>query len=130
MTIETKFTPGDWFYAIRRIRSRVTTKIVCPACHDGIVTLSNGENIKCGATFNHNEYACFNGKLEKYVYKWEPYRDRIHCDHIEIYMDSPKIQDILIDYKEDYGETHSEVDCFRTLEEAQAECDRRNNGIP
>lgn len=72
-----------------------------------------------------SKYKCGDGVyvIDKEGCKWIPVH-KIQIYNIGLYLDTKEIY-----YESIYGEIGYEKDCFKTLEEAQRECDKRNNKI-
>ena len=127
MEITTKFNLGQKVYPIRSFRKELIT--TCPIC-DGIgeVTIA-GKEYTCpecygSGTRTHvepqkwqviNEYISKIGKIAVELYA-EPYQKRNH-DRILYMLEASGVRS---------GSFHNEDDLFATIEEALAECERRN----
>ncbi len=126
MKIETKYSLGDFVYQISTYKGNVKVPTNCPVCKDeGIVKLNKKDY--CCPECRGYTYHTIEGDIKWYV------KNEIGCIGkvgVEIYADKYKNKDE-IKYMLDItgigsGTLWEENRLFLTIEEAQAECDKRN----
>lgn len=122
MTIETKFNIGDKVWFIEGERVPCKTPYICPVCNGSGKMKIFGDK-KCDATIFDGAYRCENGYLSACKYEFTIKRGVVSDIFIEV-LDNSKytIEYTIGNSIWDQRELHA------TKEEAQAECDRRNNG--
>ena len=129
MEITTKFNLGQEVYPIRSFRKEVTDP--CPTC-DGVgVVVIAGKEYRCpecygSGTNTHlepqkwqviNEYASKVGKVSVELYAERYHNRKGNEDQIRYMIEATGVGG---------GSLWNEDDLFATIEEAQAECERRN----
>ena len=123
MTIETKFDIGDKAWSIEGERVSRKTPYICPVCNGSGKMKIFGDK-KCDATIFDGAYRCENGYLSARKYEFTIQRGVISDIFIEISKNSEHTVECTIG-----GSIWDQRELYATEEEAQAECDRRNNGI-
>lgn len=123
MIIETKFNIGDKVWSIEEERVSRKTPYICPVCNGSGKMKIFGDK-KCDATIFDGAYRCENGYLSARKYEFT-----IQCGVIsDIFIDVSKNSEHTVEYTIGFSIWH-QGELYATEEEAQAECDRRNNGI-
>lgn len=123
MTIETKFNIGDKAWSIEGERVSRKTPYICPVCN-GSGKMKIFGNKKCDATIFDGAYRCENGYLSARKYEFI-----IQCGVIsDIFIEVSKNSEHTIECT--IGNSiWDQRELYATEEEAQAECDRRNDGF-
>lgn len=122
MDINTKFNVGDVVYEIAFTAKEIEEK--CLACNgEKTILLPNGKKYGCPACYGDGKKVV---RTEKkwYILDGDEYYSRpIGEIRVEV-----KGKDVEINYlRKKTGSLIKEERCFKTKEEAQAECDRLNN---
>lgn len=119
--IELKFNVSDNAYCIRRKSVEGASVKVCPVCNgSGTFVSPTGTLRNCPGV---SGYSCVNGKMSMTKYVYYPKKTRIN----EIIITDENIF-YLIDVDEIFNDCMLVADdLYTTEEEAQVECDMRNN---
>lgn len=127
MTIETRFKPGDRIYTICSRAKEVSLNAPCPTCNGtGRISLF-GQTMPCGSHFGIN-VRCRLGTLVTLKEMWCVNPVPFFVEQISIEVNEAEEHIIYEEYDYEGCNTIEEAHAFATEEEAQAECDRRNNG--
>lgn len=121
MEIKNKFNVGDKVYVISNCKEYCDFRLTdeeyenCPICKGSNTVNVNGYEMNCPWCFHKNKYAYIETPLEILNIKANIYKSRTNLEY-------------MIDYDDyDYGNEYFFEDClFSTLEEAIAECNKRN----
>ena len=124
MTIETKFNIGDKAWSIVGERIPRKTSYMCPVCN-GTGKMKIFGNKKCDASIFNGAYRCKDGYLVAREYEYIAQKGVVS----EIFIDVSKNSEQDVEY-EIGNSIWDQKELYATEEEAQAECDRRNNKIP
>lgn len=127
MTINTKFDIGDKIWYLDKAGEKIVV-CKCPVCNG---TGSNllVKNIKCNLRFDDDlcKYKCVDGFIYRLSTKFVPYNATVYRITASKFEEDGNVT---IEYgiSDDwiYFENLKESDLFATKEEAQAECDKRN----
>lgn len=116
MKIETKFNFDDNVFAIEQSDCYV---VPCKACEGvGHITLKNNKDYECPECYGNGR------QWEEGDCLWRVSGEALITD---IEISTHYYCEASITYETAEGCSYAEEDCFATTEEAQAECDRRNN---
>lgn len=127
MTIETRFKPGDRIYTIYSRAKEVSLNAPCPTCNGtGRISLF-GQTMPCNSSFGTG-IRCRLGSLVSCKKAWCVDLATFFVEKISIEVDEAETHIIYEEYDCEGCNTIEEAHAFVTEEEAQAECDRRNNG--
>lgn len=123
MIIKTKFDIGDQVWTL--LDQFVPEPLFeCPVCHgSGVNPHTSGI---CDVEFDNHRYKCRNGFIHHIHRMFFPVPFVI--SRINIYADDCNRVFYHTNNVEAFFEELTEDTIFATFEEAQAECDRRNNG--
>lgn len=116
-TIELKFDIGDTVYCMTSRFYKTASDAICPVCAGTGKYIGPSRTIAtpCPGVLG---YTCLNGKMAFSKYKFFP---------TQYIIDEIRIDDCGIEYQMDNDMMYPEAQVFSTMEEAQAECDRRNS---
>lgn len=130
MNIITKYNFGDKVYPIDTRREKIKISTNCPVCNDSGKVIINDESYTCPKC-RGNTYHIKEGDIEYYVYYKSGRIGKVDIDLYDSkkYKEKPEIKYMLDSTGVGSGRCWHENDLFLSNEEAQTECDRRNNTL-
>lgn len=129
MIIETKFKPGDKVYAICSRYEDQSLNAPCPTCNGMGKVSMFGLSLPCRSVFGA-DIKCKNGNLVSLRKTWRVRSYPIFIDLVSIKINDYETSVLYEEIGSEESDYIEESFCFSTKEEAQTECDRRNNEIP